>query len=234
MGLYTLTKYDTFDCAQKCDQADGCQAFNLYIERDPTKDPNHDQCPNPPSLTNYKCTLWGAPVAVQEATNDGQYRDDFHVVIAGSNGKLLRLFPENQQLIQTAYNKNSPPAPISGYNGPASLGGAINAPLTPQGQNTYLGYKYFPFNQAQGYDPQTCADACNVQTAYNSRHPAADGSYLSCNFFNAYVLSQNGVPQGLYCSLYTQAWAPSYATNHGQTRGSDRYTISRSYAYTKV
>ena len=87
MGLYTLTSYDTLECASKCDQADGCEAFNVYVERDPSVDPNKDRCSNPPSITNYKCTLWGAPVAVEEATNKGQYRDDFQVVIAGSNGK---------------------------------------------------------------------------------------------------------------------------------------------------
>ena len=87
MGLYTLTSFDTLECASKCDQAGGCEAFNVYSERDPSVDPNKDNCPNPPSTTNYKCTLWGAPVAVEEATNKGQYRDDFQVVITGSNGK---------------------------------------------------------------------------------------------------------------------------------------------------
>ena len=94
-----------------------------------------------------------------------------------------------------------------------------------------MGYKFFPFSQSQGYDPQTCADACNVQTTYDSQHPALDGTYQTCIFFDAYVLSENGIPQGLYCALYNETWAPSYATNHGQTRGSDRYTISRSYSY---
>ena len=130
-----------------------------------------------------------------------------------------------------AYNKAAPPNQITDYNGPTALGGAINAPLNSKGQNTYLGYKFFPFSQSQGYDPQTCADSCNVQTAYNSRHPAADRTYQTCVFFNAYVLSENGIPQGLYCSLYNETWAPSYATNRGQTRGSNRYTISRSYSY---
>ena len=109
-------------------------------------------------------------------------------------------------------------------------------PLTQRflGHNTYMGYQFFPFSQSQGYDPTTCAQACTVQTAYNSRHPAADGSYQTCTFFNAYVLSQNSIPQGLYCSLYSQAWDPKYATNYGQYRGSDRYTVSESYSYTLV
>ena len=89
MGLYTLTRYDTLGCASKCDQADGCQAFNMYIERDPSVDPNAINCPNPPSTTNYKCTLWGAPVVGEEATNTGQNRDSFQVVVTGSNGTSI-------------------------------------------------------------------------------------------------------------------------------------------------
>ena len=88
MGLYTLKSFDTLECASKCDQANGCEAFNMYSERDPSVNPNNDNCPNPPSITNFKCTLWGVPVAVEEATNKGQHRDDFHVVISGSNGLI--------------------------------------------------------------------------------------------------------------------------------------------------
>ena len=90
MGLYTLTSFDTLTCASKCDQASGCTAFNVYLERDPTVNANAVSCPNPPSTTNYKCTLWGAPVSSAEATNSGQYQDSFHVVIAGSNGRSSR------------------------------------------------------------------------------------------------------------------------------------------------
>lgn len=215
MGLRTLKSYDTLGCASLCDQAPGCQAFNMYVERDPSLDPNMVSCSNPPSITNFKCTLWGAAVSAAQATNKGQWRASFQVVIAGSN----------------AYNKVSPPPAIACYTGPAELGGAINAPYDVQGQNTYMGYKFHAFSQAQGYDPSTCAVDCNAQTAYNKRHPAADGSYQTCVFFNAYVLSMNGVPQGLYCSMYTQVWAASYATNYGQYRGTDRYTVSRSYSY---
>ena len=58
----------------------------MYIERDPSLNASAENCPNPPSTTNYKCTLWGAPLSVDEATNFGQYQDSFQVVIAGSNG----------------------------------------------------------------------------------------------------------------------------------------------------
>jgi hypothetical protein len=88
MGLTTLTSFDTLTCASLCDRASGCQAFNMYIERDPSLGPNAQNCPNPPSTTNYKCTLWGAPVSAGEATNTGQWRDSFQVVITASNGQL--------------------------------------------------------------------------------------------------------------------------------------------------
>ena len=82
----TLTTYDTFGCASECDQALGCNAFNIYVERNPLKDPNASACPDPPSTSHFKCTLWGVGVSESEANNQGQWLDNFHVVIGGSNG----------------------------------------------------------------------------------------------------------------------------------------------------
>lgn len=161
MGLYTLTSYDTLSCANLCDRASGCSSFNLYAERDPSVDANGPNCQNPPSTTNYKCTLWGVPICDKEATNVGQYRGQFHVVIAASN----------------AYNKAAAPAPINGFTGPTELGGAINAPTD---SGSYMGYKFYPFSQAQGYTPETCAVACTSTTAYNKAHPDKTGFYQSC------------------------------------------------------
>jgi hypothetical protein len=175
MGLYTLKTYDTIKCQQLCDAANLCTAFNMYFERDPTVDPG-DACPNPPSFTNIKCTLWGSGVTTEAAVNAGQYRNQFQVVIAGSNG----------------YTKNLPPAAQSGFDGPAGLGGAINAPLNAAGKNTYIGVKYFP----GVYDAGKCAAACQANTGYNHRHPRSDGTYDACNFFNAYLISVNNVPDG--------------------------------------
>ncbi|KAI9783197.1 MAG: hypothetical protein M1839_004037 [Geoglossum umbratile] len=210
MGLYTLTSYDVAKCAQKCNAAYPCQAFNIYFERDPTVDPSYDDtCPNPPSLTNIKCTLWGYPVFAETAKNTGQWRSQFQVVIAGSNG----------------YNKdpvyNTPP----GWTGPAVLPAAINAPLL-YGENTYMGYKFF-----EGvYNPSVCTAACDATTAYNRRHPS-NCKYNVCRFVNAYVLTMNNVPQGFYCSMYSAGWDPSYATNTGQTRGTDVYRVVDSVSF---
>lgn len=95
IGLYTLTAYNPQDCAAKCDDTDLCTSFNIYIERDPSLAPaNNDNttytpwetyCPNPSSITNYKCTLWGSNLSPYVATNKGDYREQFQTVITGSN-----------------------------------------------------------------------------------------------------------------------------------------------------
>ncbi|KAL8678941.1 MAG: hypothetical protein Q9186_004757 [Xanthomendoza sp. 1 TL-2023] len=205
LGLSTLKTYDTIKCQQLCDAANLCTAFNIYFERDPVIAPA-EACPKPDAFTNIKCTLWGSGVTPESARNQGQYRRDFHVVIAGSNG----------------YTKNSPPDAQPGFTGPTQFGGAINAP------NSYIGQKFFP----GVYDAGQCAGACVANTGYNKRHPRADGTYDACNFYNVYLLSKNNIPEGTYCSLYTKAWEKKYSTNYGQNRGSDSYTVSSSYGYT--
>lgn len=209
LGLYTFNSYDTQQCADKCNAVNVCTGFNIYFERDPTVKPAA-ACPNPASFTNIKCTLWGANVTTATAVNKGQYRRDFHVVIRGSNG----------------YSKPNPPDPFPGYTGPSFFPCAINAPLL-NGVNTYIGQQYFkgPF------DAGKCAAACNTTTAYDHRHPDGSGKYDPCNFFNAYLLTKNGLPDGTACSLYTIPWGNQYATNCEQHRGSDHYTIDNSYGY---
>lgn len=85
MGVHTFDTYNTTACAALCDAVATCNAFNIYFERDPTVNPAPD-CPNPPSFTNVKCTLWGSGVTAETAVNKGQFREEFQVVIAGSNG----------------------------------------------------------------------------------------------------------------------------------------------------
>ena len=95
IGLYTLTSYNAQECAAKCDDTDLCTSFNIYIERDPSLAPaNNDNttytpwetyCPNPSSITNYKCTLWGSTLSADLATNKGDYREQFQTVITGSD-----------------------------------------------------------------------------------------------------------------------------------------------------
>jgi hypothetical protein len=212
LGLYTLNAYDVAACQAKCENAKSvCTAFNIYIERDPSIAPGAD-CPNPRATFNYKCTLYGIPITGSSATNKGQYRSKFQVAVTASNG----------------YNKITTPRSVEGFTGPVPFPAAINAPLL-DGQDTLLASKFFP----GPLDPLVCATACSENTAYDRM--TADqttGEYKPCNFFNAYIMSMNGVPQGLYCVLYTAPWGVEYADNTGQTRGGDVFSISQSYGYT--
>ncbi|KAF2768929.1 hypothetical protein EJ03DRAFT_351769 [Teratosphaeria nubilosa] len=84
-GYYLLQSYNTTQCAAYCNSVSGCQAFNISYERDPLQKPA-SACPDPAPTTNFKCALWSQAVRLGTATNVGQYQDQFHVVIAGSDG----------------------------------------------------------------------------------------------------------------------------------------------------
>lgn len=79
MGYSILNSYDVKECSKRCDALQGCQSINVYFERDPTVD--QEGCTDPPSTTVIKCVYYGGPVTPASATNDGQWRRDFHVVI---------------------------------------------------------------------------------------------------------------------------------------------------------
>ncbi|KEQ68039.1 hypothetical protein M436DRAFT_19437, partial [Aureobasidium namibiae CBS 147.97] len=111
----------------------------------------------------------------------------------------------------------------SGYTPNVQLNGAaINAPLNCNGADTFMGSKLF--NKGP-FDTDLCATAC--RQAFST--PAIIFMLTTCQFYNTYGLYKHGVYQGQYCSLYTQAWDLSYATNNGQWRGPDHYTIDMSY-----
>lgn len=85
-GYTLLQTYDVQKCADKCNAIKGCSAFNIYYERDPSVDPNDASCKDPASVTNIKCVWYKETFTAARATNKGQYRNKFQVVIAGSNG----------------------------------------------------------------------------------------------------------------------------------------------------
>jgi hypothetical protein len=100
LGLYNVESYNVTECAALCDCTDLCTAFNIFAERDPslrpsnvndTYDPGYKtvwgkNCTNPPSMTTFVCLLFGSQIDASMATNQGQWREDFHVVITGSDG----------------------------------------------------------------------------------------------------------------------------------------------------
>ena len=171
LGYTTLTSYNPYACLEYCENqasqatANKCTAFNIYIERDPLLDPSRlpapgypAGCPNPPPTGNVKCSIYSNPLTTASATNAGQYRDDFHVVITASN----------------AYNKqfgSLVPSPVSdssrNFAKPTSLQAAINAPFevlynTQKSIDTYIGTTWFVDGV---FSPDKCAIRCDDLTA---------------------------------------------------------------------
>lgn len=222
MGYSVITTgYDTAKCASKCDAIDGCLAFNIYFERDPTVEPSTG-CEDPPAFANIKCSFWGGAVDSNTATNTGQWRSSFQVGIAGSNG----------------YTSLKIGAPIAGWDVPQKLdNAAMNAPLRDcAGTWTYLGYKIF---QSGPYDPRLCSAACDAQTAYNVAHPPSSGKAPKCAAFGTYALSVTNktgtYQQGQMCTMYTSFWDKQYAINtvaYDDSIGA-KYTYSYSFFYSK-
>ncbi|PSN74204.1 hypothetical protein BS50DRAFT_605806 [Corynespora cassiicola Philippines] len=212
LGFISLESYDTNGCASKCNEKEGCQAVNIFVERSPTLNVG-PECPNPSSTSVIKCVFWGGPVNKDNTNNAGYTDNSFVVAIAGSNG----------------YNKGQAGEQVTGYDGPTQLDAAINAPLDCNDSfDTYMGVKIFTEGP---YDPKLCAAACTATSDYNREHPPEIGPVKTCQFFNTYILLKNGQFEGQYCAMYTRAWDSSYATNPGQWRGDDYYSVQNSLTY---
>ncbi|KAH7330379.1 hypothetical protein BKA65DRAFT_404464 [Rhexocercosporidium sp. MPI-PUGE-AT-0058] len=207
----SLTTYDPAKCATICAAKAGCNSFNIFFERDPTIFTDKVNCPTSASLTRIKCSFFGSVISAADATNDGQFTGQFHVVTAGSN----------------AYTTT--PQSVDGFTGPVSLGSAtINAPIA---DHSFMGSQTFPMTQP--YDPAVCAAACQEKSAYNRRHESTPGSARICRFFDAYLLYKNGQNPVFTCAYYTKAYGPEFATNVGQYNPAhDHFTNEHSYTYT--
>jgi hypothetical protein len=97
---------------------------------------------NPTDLREYSNDKRGGPVTTANAVNSGQYRNEYQVVIAGSNGYV---------------NKSSDIVP--GYSPGNYLDGkVINAPNDCNGASTYIGNQYW--NDGKPFDTARCAAAC--------------------------------------------------------------------------
>ncbi|KAK3110747.1 hypothetical protein LTR53_014658 [Teratosphaeriaceae sp. CCFEE 6253] len=214
-----LTSYSTSDCASFCDSTNLCTAFNVYIERDPGLNPTNDgdttnstgsYCPNPTSITNYKCSLWGSSIDATSATNGGGYREDFQVVIVGSNG-------------YDKTNSTTPPA-LPDYEPPTNCTGAISA-----GGSYWLGSSFFP----GPFNPSLCAIYAKAQTATNKQAALKKGasSYTPANMLNAFMTKKNGVAQGTYCSLYNTVLDKSWAGFKGGWSGANFIGVESSWTY---
>ncbi|GAB7344076.1 hypothetical protein MBLNU457_1987t1 [Dothideomycetes sp. NU457] len=212
LGFQQLESYNVSECVSACTSVQGCQAVNLYFERDPVVDPGLS-CTNPTAATMVKCALWGGPIGPNQASDHGEYRNDFMVVIQGSNG----------------YTKNTPPPALAGFNGPQALAGAVNI-NTINGQNVFLNSSF----TAGVYDPSICTAQCVATTTKNKAAAVLSGStsYAPCNYVDAFVVSYNGSALGTYCNLYTTSAVSNYATQYSQAYNGVQYDVSYSYGYT--
>lgn len=159
-------------------------------------------------MTTFKCTLWGSAIDSSTATNSGQPREQFDIVVTASNG----------------YDKTNTTTPgvdpCTGFSKPpTSLNGtAVDAP------GKCLGYKFFsgPFN------PQVC----NEYAAAQSKANAEQGVKQSVAMFNACYLHKNGAPFGTRCTLYDEHIDfATYATYGGGYDGGDSYEVKQSWAW---
>ncbi|KAL9103931.1 MAG: hypothetical protein Q9163_001079 [Psora crenata] len=85
LATLILDSYDPQSCASHCDGDSSCASFATVIERDPSVYINAVTCPNPPSVTRFRCTFFGAAATEAPASSEGAVVAQFHVVWAGGN-----------------------------------------------------------------------------------------------------------------------------------------------------
>lgn len=168
LGFSLLKTYDVAGCAAKCNAVNGCNSFNIYFERDPSKNPNDASCANPSSVVQIKCVTWGSAVTADNANNYGQWRGQFQVLVAGSNG-----------YIKTAYAT----ALANGFD-------PNNVPATSQDFTSAYTYDIY-----SGYDTNVGSYASAPATAsYKDCETACDAD-SSCKAFT-YVGKVGGIGSG--------------------------------------
>jgi len=153
-----MTSYDVPSCARLCNAKSACLGFNMYVERDNAAN-SSPTCQNPSSRALAVCVLHGYAFAKTDATNAGLYKQQFHVVEAGSNGYL---------------KDPAQPKTLPGFNPPSVLGDyTVNAPDDPQyNKNTYIGQRFFPNIPLT---PELCGQQCTETSDYDAKTAPASG-----------------------------------------------------------
>jgi hypothetical protein len=163
------------------------------------------RCPNPKSITNYKCTLWGSNLDASTATNQGGYREQFQVVVVGSNG-------------YDKTNVTTPGSNVPGLSNGADCGGkAIDMP------SSSVGGKFFP----GPFNVQVCNEYAVQQNTVNRQA----GLPTVMKMLNAYYIHKNGVPHGTYCGLFSTDLPSSFATYTGAQSQGDHFTVQQSWKF---
>ncbi|THW31870.1 hypothetical protein D6D17_07261 [Aureobasidium pullulans] len=213
-GYKTYQSYDVAKAANDCRAIKGCKSFNIFFERDPLQDPSATCTPG--STNVIKASFWSVPLSKPVATNKGQYRNKFQVVIAGSNAyNLIDCAPEIPDWTKEIYN-----------------GCTINAPATSC-DKSYSGTPndaYLTMSTFSGdFVPERCQSACDAVTDGDS------SKSKPCNFVTSWAYLLDGVYQYQVCAFYERYFAPSYCTNTGgQTVNGKKDSVGYSYSYTRT
>ncbi|EMD87748.1 hypothetical protein COCC4DRAFT_143088 [Bipolaris maydis ATCC 48331] len=208
-----LDSYDVSKCAAECGKDDKCNIFGIFFERTPMYKPG-PKCPNPSSSTMIKCTLWSGTISPNANINKGQIREQFRIVMAGSNAYVKDITFSNRKDGSSNILKNWI---VEKYKN----GAAIQVPLDCNGVDTYMGVAAWRDGK---FDAQRCLDACKVagDTDIQSR---------KCRFVNTYVQRRNGVQVAQHCAMFSEYWPAPFATNLGQLRGDVEISETDSYGY---
>lgn len=211
LGYSQLYSYNTSACAASCDSNPSCTGFNIYFERDPTLDPGAT-CLNPTAAVSVRCALWGNAVNSAQAQNIGEVRNQFMVLVQGSNG----------------YNKNIAPPSVAGFTGPQALAAAVDATASSPAAAFLLSSTF----STAGYNTSLCANLCLTTTANNRKLASAAGNatYAPCNYFNTFNLVYNNTVQGMYCEIFSTVES-AYATQYGQINAGTYFGFTNSYGY---
>jgi hypothetical protein len=213
LGYKLLTSYDPSACSSYCDETKTCTGFNIFIERDPKFNPEQCSC-EAPSITQFKCSIWGQDVTNSSATNVGQTQSGFEVVIVGSNG----------------YNKAtySPPT-LPSCSKPQTCGNKLH------NQQPYcMGQKTFP----GPFDPSLCAAYAIAQNTANRKYGIIS-SFLSmfgmstggCVQFQAAYLEKEGHGFATHCRLFTKKFSPPQANLDISVGGTTKWGCQKSYTW---
>ncbi|KAF4553519.1 Hypothetical protein D9617_6g092500 [Elsinoe fawcettii] len=84
MSYMPMSTYNVTACAAICDNTPYCRSFNIFYERTPSLSPA-PACPNPTAFTAIRCTFWNIVLQPKHASNYGEWRQSFPLVITGSN-----------------------------------------------------------------------------------------------------------------------------------------------------
>lgn len=186
-----LESYDVAGCAAYCDETELCEGFNVYIERDPAWNPDQCSCQDPSSIAQYKCSIFGSGVDKESAVNTGETRNDFEVVIVGSNGYE---------------KKDETPAPPTGWKNPQNCDKKLHdEPKYCLGQHSFPG----PFDASLCAAYAAKQNLVNVKaglisTIINTITAMFGYSPARCVQFQAAEITHNGAAWGTHCRLFTK------------------------------